>query len=560
MSAPLLGSSDTEPNQQGPEQGTFQPQAADPRTSRRPVPPIPRRSMRRRSSILSQQNPLEGRYQGNPERRLSRLSTSSEDESAVLGQVRDPEKDDFFHEPQVDSRAPTLRGSISGTSLPYTVPERRRPSRFPTELELKPSPEDIEATAAISTTTENHALDNRPSRSPSPSSTLSPDQSHDHTHPRPRLSFRARLKHFTWAWYTLSMSTGGLSLLIHAQPHQFPSLTPVIGLAVYILNILLFTLITSLLLARFFFNTGSFVTSITHPREGFFVPTFFLSIATLITSTQKYCIPAYIQSWAGERQDLRWAIQIAFWVYVALSTCLAVAQYSFVFGQRHSFGLQTMMPTWILPIFPVMLSGTIASVIASTQPPAMALPIIVSGLSCQGLGISVAAMMYAHMVGRLMQSGLPDREHRPGLFMCVGPPSFTALAFIGLAQSLPGSFDVNMDGLLDSSIMLMMAIVGAGFLWALSFWWFAIAVLAVVQSPPRYFHLGWWASVFPNTGFILATISLGKVFQNEFVLWFSTAMSIVLLAVYAFVLFHCVRAVVVMDIVYPGRDEDVEDH
>ncbi|KAK4638798.1 hypothetical protein QC761_704400 [Podospora bellae-mahoneyi] len=547
MSAPLLDSSDIETNRQDAEYEKFQPQAAGARApaSHRPAPPIPRRSMRRRPSSVSQQNPYlyEGREQRGEQRRLSRLSVSSDDASPSLDQLRNPEKDDLVHDLQLDSRAPTLRGSISGTSLPYTVPERRRLSRLPTDPELKPSPEDIEATAAI-TAAKNDAVDSRPSPSPTPS----PGHPHDHTHPRPPLSLRSRLKHFTWAWYTLSMSTGGLSLLIHAQPHQFPSLTPVLGLAVYILNIILFTLITSLLLARFLLNTGSFVASITHPREGFFVPTFLLSIATLITSTQKYCIPSHIQSWDGERQGLRWAIQIAFWIYVALSTCLAVAQYSFVFGRRHSFSLQTMMPTWILPIFPVMLSGTIASVIASTQPPAMALPIIVSGLSCQGLGISVAAMMYAHMVGRLMQSGLPDREHRPGLFMCVGPPSFTALAFIGLAQSLPGSFDANMDGLLDASIMLMMAIVGAGFLWALSFWWFAIAVLAVVQSPPRYFHLGWWASVFPNTGFILATISLGKVFQNEFVLWFSTAISIVLVLVYGFVLFHCVRAVVVRDI------------
>ncbi|KAK4202167.1 voltage-dependent anion channel-domain-containing protein [Triangularia verruculosa] len=469
--------------------------------------------MRRRLSHVSQQNPFEGRHP----------FTGSDDELPSLNQLGDPEKDEFIvRNLQVDSRAPTLRGSISGTSLSYTVPERRRPSRAPTALELKPSSEDIEATAAIST-----ADNGVPNTQPPPASyPLAGSSSQSHPSPAP------------------SLHPGPPKTLYLGMPHQFPALTPVIGLAVYILNIPLFTLITSLLLARFFLYTGSFVASITHPREGFFVPTFLLSIATLITSTKRYCIPAHVQSWAGERQGLRWAIQIAFW------------------GLRRPVDLSrrgavlTMMPTWILPIFPVMLSGTIASVIASTQPPAMALPIIVSGLSCQGLGISVAVMMYAHMVGRLMQSGLPDREHRPGLFMCVGPPSFTALAFIGLAQSLPGSFDVHMDGLLDSSIMLMMAIVGAGFLWALSFWWFAVAVLAVIQSPPRYFHLGWWASVFPNIGFILATISLGTVFQNEFVLWFSTAISIVLLAVYGFVLLHCIRAVVVKDIVYPSRDED----
>ena len=376
--------------------------------------------------------------------------------------------------------------------------------------------------------------------------------------PRPRLGMLQRLEHFTWAWYTLTMSTGGLSLLIHAQPYQFPGLRQ-IGTAVYVINIVFFALITSAMLARFALFRGTLTRSVTHPREGFFAPTFFLSIATIITSTQRYCVPedpALARETAG---GLLLAIRAAFWAYVVVTTSVAVGQYSYVFS-AHSFGLQTMMPTWILPIFPIMLSGTIASVIAASQPPNLGVPIVVAGLTCQGLGIAVAFMMYAHMIGRLMQSGLPNREHRTGLFMCVGPPAFTALAFIGLARGLPDDFDHNLDGIVEAHIVETMGVVGAGFLWALSCWWFAIAVLAVVRSPPRYFHLSWWAAVFPNTGFTLATISLGTCFHSDTVLWFATAMSILVVLTYLFVLFNHVRAVIVQDIMYPGRDEDVEDH
>ena len=376
--------------------------------------------------------------------------------------------------------------------------------------------------------------------------------------PLPRLCIRERLAHFTWAWYTLTMSTGGLSLLIHAQPHQFPGLRQ-IGLAVYVVNIVLFVLVTSALAARFCLYPGTLTRSLAHPREGFFFPTFFLSVATLITSTQRYCVPENPEVAQATAKGLLVVMQIAFWVYVVATTSVAIGQYSFVFS-AHSFGLQTMMPTWILPIFPIMLSGTIASVISKTQPVAAGVPIAVAGLTCQGLGIAIAFMMYAHMVGRLMQSGLPNREHRTGLFMCVGPPAFTALALIGLARGLPESFDPDMDGMIDAGIVEMVGLLGAGFLWALSFWWFGIALLAVIQSPPRYFHLGWWAAVFPNTGFTLATISLGTAFHNEPVLWFSTAMSILVLLTFLFVLYHHVRAVVVQDVMYPGRDEDVEDH
>ncbi|KAG5929021.1 hypothetical protein E4U42_007448 [Claviceps africana] len=369
---------------------------------------------------------------------------------------------------------------------------------------------------------------------------------------RPKLGFKQRLHHFTWAWYTLPMSTGGLSLLILSQPHQFPGLRT-IGLVVYIINLIIFFTISSLMIARFIIHSGDMSKSVTHPREGFFLPTFFLSIATIITSTDRYAIPK-------NDMGLVWAVSGAFWAYVAATLALAIGQYSYVFA-AHRFELQTMMPTWILPIFPIMLSGTIASVIAETQPEAAAVPIIVAGLTCQGLGFAVAVLMYAHMVGRLMQAGLPNREHRPGLFMCVGPPAFTALALIGMAKGLPDTIDIDRDGrYFDAGIVRTLALMGAIFLWALSFWWFGIAAVAVVQSPPKHFHLGWWAMVFPNTGFILATISIGRELGHPAVLWVATGMSICLLCTYLFVLFNHVKAVITQDIMYPGRDEDVEDH
>ncbi|KAL2123580.1 hypothetical protein VTJ04DRAFT_4035 [Mycothermus thermophilus] len=376
--------------------------------------------------------------------------------------------------------------------------------------------------------------------------------------PCPPLPLRPRLAHFTWAWYTLSMSTGGLALLIAAQPHTFPGLRQ-IGTVIYAFNCLLFLCITFALIARFTLHKGTFLASIRHPREGWFAPTFFLALATVVTGTYRFCVvdPA-------QQMGLVRVLRGVFWAYVAVTTALAVGQYTFVFSDRRRFGLETMMPTWILPVFPVMLSGTMATVVGTPVPSqtvdTQAVAIAAAGLTCQGLGAAVALMMYAHMVGRLMQAGLPHREHRTGLFMCVGPPSFTALAFVGLAKAVPATLDSDMDGFADAVVLKTMGMVGAGFLWALSFWWFGIAALAVAKNPPKDFHLGWWAAVFPNTGFTLATIALGEAFRNEAILWFSTVMSVALLTTYLFVLYHHVRAVIVQDIMYPGRDEDVEDH
>jgi hypothetical protein len=51
-----------------------------------------------------------------------------------------------------------------------------------------------------------------------------------------------------------------------------------------------------------------------------------------------------------------------------------------------------------------MLVGTLASAIAKFQPPEHALPMLVCGLSFQGLGFFIALAMYGLYFGRLVTS------------------------------------------------------------------------------------------------------------------------------------------------------------
>ncbi|KAH3989339.1 hypothetical protein HBI56_096560 [Parastagonospora nodorum] len=374
---------------------------------------------------------------------------------------------------------------------------------------------------------------------------------------QPYLPFSERLRHFTWAWYTLTMATGGIATLISIQPHSFPGLIT-IGAVFFILNLIFFFGITGTMILRFTKFPGSFKASITHEREGLFLGPFFLSVATIITGTQKYIIQAY----EVDHPNRSWAvtsIAVAFWAYTFMTFCLASFQYSFLFC-CHTYKLTSFMPSWLLPVFPVMLAGTIASVIAQDQPVSSRMPILVAGLGCQGLGFTMAIIMYAHYIGRLMQVGYPGREHRGAMFIGVGPPSFTCLALIGMANALPDDFDLQGDGLVDAKMLRTLAIVVALFLWVLAMWFFMITLVAVIHSWALYFHLGWWAMVFPNTGFVIATISIGNALQDETILFVGNGLTIAILCMWVYVLFNHVQAVIVGDIMYPMMDEDNADH
>jgi C4-dicarboxylate transporter/malic acid transport protein len=368
-----------------------------------------------------------------------------------------------------------------------------------------------------------------------------------------QVPIRERIHHFTWAWYTLTMSTGGFALLLSATPYRFRGLDT-IGEVVFILDMTFFVCISAAITTRFILFPATLKKSFSHNTERLFFATFWLSISNMICNIQIYGGP-HVGPW------LPVATRILFWIYCACTFLVAVFLYFALFtGQP--FTLQSMTSAWILPIFPVMLSGTLAQTLAPHQPPVQALPIIVTGLTFQGLGFMVSIFIYANYIGRLMMNGLPAPDARPGMFIAVGPPSFTGIAFIGIANAATDVFPpYRIAGIADTSLLpeliKFFAVVASIFLWALALWFFAVSVLAILHGIHECsFHMTWWAIVFPNVGFTIATIYIGSALESEAILWIGSAMTICIAMVWCFVAVHHVRAVWRRQILWPGKDED----
>lgn len=362
-----------------------------------------------------------------------------------------------------------------------------------------------------------------------------------------------------------SMSTGGIALVLALTPHRFRGLDT-IGLVVFLFDLLCFLLISGCLLLRFLLYKNTFHRTLTRPREALFVSTFFLSIAALLSNAEKYG-SLFLRSEAQE--GLAVFLRVTFWLYVSVTFLLSVIQYQLLFTvkQQRRLTVNSMTPAWILPIFPLMLGGTVAAFVAPAQKSAAdALAILATGLAAQGLGMLVSVFMYATYLSRLMVYGLPAQ--RPGMFIAVGPPSFTAAALIALADDIPRIFAAAaqevvplVEGMRDPAILAdgvkLAALYCSLFLWGLSFWFFASALSACVTGmPDRKFHLSWWSFVFPNVGFCVSTIRVGQAVGSDGMLWFSTALTIVLVLAWLTIAWRCGWAVVRREIVWPGHDED----
>lgn len=223
-----------------------------------------------------------------------------------------------------------------------------------------------------------------------------------------KIPVRERLQHFTWAWYVVTMSTGGYATLLHIQPHTFSGLQT-IGKVVFLCNLVAFLVITTILTYRFCSQKKLFLRSLRNPTELLFVSTCLLSCAVILIGIQSYGVP-YCGPWLLE------VVYVLFWCYVVVAFLLAVFAYLYLFTAK-KLTTQDMTPAWLLPIFPAMIAGTIASAIAQDQPAERRLSILVAGLTFQGLGFWAAIPLYGTFIGRLLQYGLPSANLRPGMFL-----------------------------------------------------------------------------------------------------------------------------------------------
>jgi tellurite resistance protein TehA-like permease len=394
-------------------------------------------------------------------------------------------------------------------------------------------------------------------------------QQQEQKQPIRKIGMRERLKHFTFAWFLSTMSTGGLALAIAETPHQFsgtilqpffpPSYTSLtrtpglyhIGLTIFFVNIFLFLLLCTCTTLRIIYHRAHFLASFVHPQESFFLGSFWLSLSVILAGIQTYGIthgPAY--PWLVD------LVYVLYWIYAACSLANSVFQY-WVLIQWSEVRPVPSLPSIFLAGYSAMLTGTVASMVAGTQPDERAVSVIVSGVAYQGSGWCISFITIVGFVRNVLDNGFPPPQLRPALFIPVGSGAYTIVALIGLANAIPESADYFARHPAAPEILRVLALFTGVFLYVFSFWLFAIAFLGNVGVVGRMpFSLTWWAFIFPNVGFTLSTSVLGKELESEGILWVASVMTILLVLIWLVTVVGCVRAVWKRQIVWPGRDED----
>lgn len=225
--------------------------------------------------------------------------------------------------------------------------------------------------------------------------------------------------------------------------------------------------------------------------------------------------------------------------------------------------MASRQPFWLvrlLPSFPAMLAGTTASLLAGGQPSHFSIPMLIAGTALQGFGFMISIFILSEYFYGLHHDGIPPMRRRPHMFIAIGPPAFTAVALMGMAEIakekfppfyIPLATDVN-----TASALLIVAVFISIFLWIFSFFLWMIGWLSIIAAHEEWkFDITWWATVFPNTGFALATIKIGDLLDSEPIQWVGSAATIIQVVLWLGCAGFHVWAYFARRTLWPGMDE-----
>lgn len=176
--------------------------------------------------------------------------------------------------------------------------------------------------------------------------------------------FLSRIQHMTFAWFTSSMSLSGMSNMLMARIIDWDPLYW-IGFAGFCIGTVYFLFLVALQCVRYAFTPATFRYTVSHPVECCFIPTAMLAAATVI---EGWFTVAQDFSAKGIIVDEGWQVlfRVWYWMYLVLSLLCSCMCYANMFANAEQ-NLQRMNPAWVLPIFPVMLCGSVASSVLETQ-------------------------------------------------------------------------------------------------------------------------------------------------------------------------------------------------
>ena len=336
------------------------------------------------------------------------------------------------------------------------------------------------------------------------------------------------IRQFTPNWFTVSMGTGVVALIISEFP-MLKAFTWQLGTGLWYFNILLFVLFSVLYGLRWAFYPHEAKQIFQHPSMSLFLGTIPMALATILNGFLKYGQPIYGDTAVQIAQTL-WYADVVLALLVAWAVPFAMYRH-----QEHA--LQQMTAVWLLPIVACEVAASSGGLLlghlaADTH----AVAILLGCYVLWGVSVLPAFAILTILMLRLVLHKLPEKEWAISSWLALGPIGTAALALLVLGHQAPmlmASLGLAQLGQLFQQAGILASLILLGF----GLWWLGIAVLTTLHHAKQDlpFNLGWWGLTFPLGVYTLAILTLAQQLNLAFLYAVGYAFAAILMLLWSLV-------------------------
>lgn len=327
-------------------------------------------------------------------------------------------------------------------------------------------------------------------------------------------------------WFAATMGTGATSLVLAQLPLQ-SAVLHMTAVALWVANIILFTLIASLHAAQWIMFPDEARRKFDNPAMPMFLGTVPMGLATIVNGFILYGVPL----WGDVAIHIAQAL---WWIDVAMALACGVAVPFWMFT-RQQHGLDTLSAIWLLPVVACEVAAVSAGLLAPKLD-AAAVSVLMLGYVLWSISVPVAMGILVLLFLRLALHKLPSRDIGVSAWLALGPIGTGALGLLVLGADAPDV--LGGAGLHDAATVAHgLGVVGGLMLWGYGTWWFALAILKTIYyvRTGLPFNLGWWGFTFPLGVYTLSTFALARATGLEAFAICGTALALLLVGLWAIV-------------------------
>lgn len=330
------------------------------------------------------------------------------------------------------------------------------------------------------------------------------------------------IRHFTPNWFTVTMGTGVVALILPELPFAH-SIMAHLAVLLWQFNIALFLMFSLLYVLRWIIYPTEAKQIFSHASMSLFLGAIPMALATIINGYLKFGIHLY-GDWVVPFAQLLWYID----VLLAVSIAWIVPFYMY---NRQQHELQSMTAVWLLPIVACEVAaatgGLLLPHIAVGQ---QALGILLGGYVLWGISVLPAFAILTILMLRLALHKFPSKELAISSWLALGPIGTGALALLILGAQAPqvlAVIDQQSLGLFCQQAGIVVSLILMGF----GLWWLGIALLTTLKHAKTAlpFNLGWWGLTFPLGVFTLAVLNLAQQLHVSFIQSIGYALAVILI-------------------------------